>query len=110
MNQSGPICLLAAFVFVAGGVGVGSSSAAAQAARVQPGASDDLRAAYANSADVAEGRRVAQSMCAGCHGANGISTTKGTPNLAAQRPAYLYLELKAYQSGARGGSTMGAVG
>jgi cytochrome c553 len=47
--------------------------------------------------------------CAGCHGANGISSTKGVPNLAAQRPAYLYLELKAYQSGARGDTTMGDV-
>ena len=43
-----------------------------------------------------------------CHGANGISSTKDVPNLAGQRPGYLYLELRAYQSGARGDSTMGA--
>jgi cytochrome c553 len=107
MNQSARSCLLAACAFVAGAIGVGSPSVAAQAVRVQPGASDDLRAAYANAADVAEGRRVAESTCAGCHGANGISTTKGVPNLAAQRPGYLYLELKAYQSGVRPDSAMG---
>jgi cytochrome c553 len=92
---------------VAGAIGMGSPSAVAQAARIQPGASDDLRAAYANAADVAEGKRVAESTCAGCHGANGISGTKGVPNLAAQRPGYLYLELKAYQSGARPDGAMG---
>ena len=53
-------------------------------------------------------RRVAETSCAGCHGANGISSTKDVPNLAGQRPAYLYVELRAYQSGARGDSTMGA--
>ena len=37
---------------------------------------------------------------------NGISTNPGVPNLAGQRPGYLYLELKAYQSGARGDSAM----
>ena len=33
----------------------------------------------------------------------------GVPHLAGQRPGYLYLELKAYQAGARADSTMGAV-
>ena len=45
-------------------------------------------------------------VCAGCHGVNGISETPGVPHLAGQRPAYLYLELKAYQAGVRGDSTM----
>src|SRR5271169_5678111 len=76
---------------------------------VRPGVGDDLRAAYANAADVAEGKGVADASCAGCHGANGISSIKDVPNLAGQRPGYLYLELRAYQSGARGDSTMGAV-
>jgi len=78
-----------------------SRIAAAQAASVQAGKGEDLRAAYATPADVADGKRVADSTCAGCHGANGISSIKGVPNLAGQRPVYLYLELKAYQSGAR---------
>ena len=42
----------------------------------------------------------------GCHGVNGISATKGVPHLAGQRPAYTYLELKAYKSGARGAEAM----
>jgi cytochrome c553 len=67
---------------------------------------DDLRAVYATAEDVAEGKRLAETSCAGCHGANGISSTPGVPHLAAQRPAYLYLELRAYQSGARGDSAM----
>jgi cytochrome c553 len=78
-----------------------AQDSAAQAARVQAGKSDDLRAADANAADVADGKRVVETMCAGCHGTNGISSTKGVPNLAGQRPGYLYLELRAYQSGAR---------
>jgi cytochrome c553 len=77
---------------------------------VKPGSGDDLRAAYAGALEVAEGKRVAESACARCHGANGISTTKNVPHLAGQRPAYLYLELRAYQSGARDDKAMiGAV-
>jgi cytochrome c553 len=107
MKQSARTYLVAACALAAGAIGVGSSSAAAQAARIQTGTGDDLRAAYANAADVAEGKRIAETACAGCHGANGISGTKGVPHLAGQRPGYLYLELKAYQSGARGDSAMG---
>src|SRR3974390_1245960 len=87
-----------------------SPSAVAQAATVQVGSGDDLRAAYANASEVAEGKRLADASCARCHGANGVSATKGIPNLAGQRPAYLHLELRAYQSGARGNDLMnGAV-
>ena len=82
--------------------------AATAGAQALPGksASDDLRPAYANAADVADGKRIAQASCSGCHGANGISGIKDVPHLAGQRPAYLYLELKAYQSGARAVSAM----
>jgi cytochrome c553 len=69
----------------------------------------DLRTLYANSEDIAEGKRLVESSCAGCHGANGISESPGVPHLAGQRSAYLYLELKAYQSGARGASAMNNV-
>jgi cytochrome c553 len=82
-----------------------------RAARTQPASiavasSEDLRPVYANAEDVAEGTRLASASCAGCHGVNGISTTPGVPHLAAQRPAYLYLELRVYQSGGRGDSAM----
>jgi len=61
----------------------------------------DLRAAYANVSDIAEGGRAAES-CTRCHGMKGISATKGVPNLAGQRPVYLYAKLQAYQAGTRG--------
>ena len=84
--------------------------AAAQAPRFKPAPGDDLRAVYASSADVAEGKRVADSSCARCHGANGISTTKGMPHIAGQRAGYLYQQLRAYQKRPRGSSAMeGAV-
>ena len=62
---------------------------------------DALRPLYAQASDIAEGKDLATSSCAKCHGGDGIATDKLTPNLAGQRPAYLYLELKAYQAGAR---------
>jgi cytochrome c553 len=58
----------------------------------------ELRSLYANSEDVAGGKRLAKSSCAGCHGESGISSNPGVPYLAGQRPAYLYLALKAYQA------------
>ncbi len=84
-------------------------SAGAQGVKGKTGADDDLRAVYANAADVADGKRIAEGTCAGCHGALGISKLPGVPHLGGQRPAYLYLELRAYQSGARPDSTMGNI-
>jgi cytochrome c553 len=78
-----------------------AAGAAAQAVRAEPGTEDQLRAVYATPVEVAEGGRVAQSACARCHGANGISTTKGVPHLAGQRAAYLDLQLRAYRHSAR---------
>lgn len=110
MKQGARPLLLVAFVLAASSTSVAyCPSATAQVATVKPAVGDDLRAAYANSADVAEGKGVADASCSGCHGANGISSTKDVPNLAGQRPGYLYLELRAYQSGARGNSVMSAV-
>ena len=80
-------------------------SAATQPITVYSG-SGELRAVYANAAEVVEGRSLAETSCSGCHGANGISDTAGIPNLAGQRAAYLYLELRTYQSGGRGDSDM----
>jgi cytochrome c553 len=107
MNRSARTVYLVVFTLVAGVTSTGySPSAAAQPAAVQVGSGDDLRAAYASTQEVAEGKRVAETSCARCHGANGISATKGVPYLAGQRPAYLHLELRAYKSGARGDDTM----
>jgi cytochrome c553 len=66
----------------------------------------ELRTLYANAEDVAAGKRLAESSCAGCHGISGVSTSAGVPHLAGQRAAYLYLELKNYQAGVRGVTAM----
>jgi cytochrome c553 len=78
--------------------------AAAQSPPIKPG--EELRPMYATPEDIATGKQLADSACAGCHGTNGISTTTGIPNLAGQRAAYLYMELKAYQSGGRKNAAM----
>lgn len=75
----------------------------------QPESANDLRAAYATSQDIAEGKRLAQASCANCHGLNGVSTAKAVPNIAGQRPGYLYVQLRGYQAGTRGDTAMGNV-
>ena len=85
-----------------------ATTAAAQPRKANP--PDDLRPAYATSTDIAEGKRVADGLCARCHGAAGISASTGVPHVAGQRPSYLYAKVKAYQSGARDDHAMeGAV-
>src|SRR3972149_3482480 len=107
MNWHARTFLLAARMLIAGAVGVGFSPAApAQPATVKLSPGDDLRALNATPQDVAEGKRLAESSCARCHGANGLSSMKGVPHLAGQRPAAMYLDLRAYQSGARSDKAM----
>ena len=82
------------------------TGATAQTAAMAP----ELKTLYVTPLEIADGKRVAEASCTGCHGVDGISTIPIVPNLAGQRPPYLYLELKAYQSGARGARAMqGAV-
>ncbi|MDO9213841.1 MAG: c-type cytochrome [Methylococcales bacterium] len=57
------------------------------------------------AADKAAGEQKA-AMCAGCHGAGGKSANAQFPNLAAQQPAYLVNQLKAFKSGSRSGAMM----
>jgi cytochrome c553 len=104
MKRSVPFLLLIGFMFVAGTMIVDYCPRAA----AQPVA-NELRPLYAMPEEIAEGKRLAGASCAGCHGANGINTNPRVPNLAGQRAAYLYIELKAYQSGARGDSAMNNV-
>jgi cytochrome c553 len=75
------------------------STASAQLTTAKPG--DELRPLYVTSDDIADGKRLAQSSCAACHGGSGISSTENVPHLAGQRSPYLYLELKGYQAGLR---------
>lgn len=102
--------LLAGMLALAAAGMAHAPGAAAEAVQMQPGVADELRAVYATSQQIAEGARVAQTACARCHGANGISATKGVPHLAGQRAAYLDSQLRTYRYGARPKSAMtGAV-
>jgi cytochrome c553 len=85
---------------------IGAPQIAATQPAIEVSKGDDLRPLYAIAEDIAEGKRFADGSCAACHGTSGVSSMAGVPHLAGQRPAYLYLELKAYQSGARGASAM----
>ena len=88
------------------GVAVGGYSSATSAQSVAAGPNADMRPLYATPMDIADGKRLAEMDCASCHGANGISSTPSIPQLAGQRPAYLYSALKEYQSGARSNAAM----
>ena len=89
---------LLAVVSISAGVALWSADATAQSATA-----DELRPLYANSDDIRDGKELADSTCAKCHGADGVSATEGVPNLAGQRPSYVFRELKAYQRGDRTG-------
>ena len=58
--------------------------------------------AYAQ-ADLEAGKAKVATVCAACHGANGVSVTDTIPNLAAQRAGYIEAQLKAFKEGTRKG-------
>jgi len=74
-----------------------SATAMAQTPVMKPG--DEMRPLFATPIEISEGKHLAETTCATCHGLGGISAKENIPHLAGQRPAYLYLELKAYQAG-----------
>ncbi|MBI5921255.1 MAG: c-type cytochrome [Betaproteobacteria bacterium] len=88
------LCLRATFLAVL------STSAMAQSGGAKP-VDDSLRTLYVSPAEIAEGKSLADAQCTRCHGNDGISVSKGIPHLAGQRPAYLHIEMKAYQTAAR---------
>jgi cytochrome c553 len=51
----------------------------------------------------------ANSVCAACHGKNGISVAEYIPNLAGQRASYLAIQLRAFKTGTRKNEVMQAV-
>jgi cytochrome c553 len=58
-------------------------------------------ARVAQAADIEAGKEVVATVCAACHGANGVSVSDAIPNLAAQRPAYIEAQLKAFKDSTR---------
>lgn len=60
----------------------------------------DLRRSEPVSGDVAAGKQ-ASTVCAACHGANGIAIVPAFPSLAGQPAAYLAAQLRGYAAGWR---------
>ena len=58
-------------------------------------------APFAQAADIEAGKARAATVCAACHGANGVSVNDAIPNLAAQRSGYLETQLKWFKDGTR---------
>ena len=58
-------------------------------------------APFAQAADIEAGKAKAATVCAACHGANGMSVSDTIPNLAAQRSGYLETQLKWFKDGTR---------
>ena len=69
-----------------------------------------LLPAVAMAADLEAGKAKAQSVCAACHGANGVSVSDTIPNLAGQRAKYLEAQLRAWKDGSRKNALMNAIG
>jgi len=59
-----------------------------------------LSGAVLAAGDVAAGKAKA-AVCAGCHGAEGVSNNPMWPNLKGQKEAYLIKQLKAFRDGTR---------
>ena len=66
-------------------------------------------APVAQAADVEAGKAKVATVCAACHGANGVSVSDNIPNLAAQRAGYLEAQLKALKDGTRKNPIMNAI-
>jgi cytochrome c553 len=60
------------------------------------------------AADIEAGREKAR-ICAGCHGANGISVSPGIPSLAGQRDQFTQWQLVFFRSGRRPNQLMGPI-
>jgi cytochrome c553 len=62
--------------------------------------------AWAQQPDLERAKKIVNSGCVLCHGANGESSSELFPKLAAQNPNYLAKQLTNFKSGARKSSTM----
>jgi cytochrome c553 len=66
-------------------------------------------APVSQAADIEAGKAKVATVCAACHGANGISVSEAIPNLAAQRAGYLEAQLKVLKDGTRKNPVMNAI-
>src|SRR5215831_10583247 len=66
-------------------------------------------APLAQAADIEAGKAKVATVCAACHGANGVSVSDAIPNLAAQRSGYLEAQLTALKDGNRKNAIMNAI-
>ena len=63
----------------------------------------------APAADIEAGKAKVATVCAACHGAQGVSVSETIPNLAAQRAGYIEAQLKALKDGTRKAPIMNAI-
>jgi cytochrome c553 len=55
------------------------------------------------------GRKLAETECAACHGVDGNSTDPQFPKIAGQNPYYIHSQLRAFKSGARKSDVMSGI-
>ncbi|MCM2278125.1 MAG: cytochrome c [Oligoflexia bacterium] len=55
----------------------------------------------ARAEDIAAGKAIGTTVCAACHGPQGISMNPLWPNLAGQKKDYILKQLKSFQDGSR---------
>jgi cytochrome c553 len=81
---------------------LGLASTSGQGAGLtQPVSEKERSALFPSTEMLIQGRNVADSTCAECHGMDGVSDSDGKPHLAGQRAVYLYRAQQAYGTGAR---------
>ena len=60
-----------------------------------------MAASPAGADDIAAGKQKVATVCAACHGVDGIAKNPDAPNLAGDNPGYIIKQLKAFKSGTR---------
>jgi cytochrome c553 len=61
------------------------------------------------AANIEAGKAKFGALCVNCHGANGVSTAEGFPNLAGQKSGYVANALRAYRDKSRTAALMNAM-
>ncbi len=68
-----------------------------------------LSTSAVQAADINQGKQLADTRCAACHGKMGVSANPLYPNLAAQKAPYLVKQMKEFESGKRVDPVMNAM-